>query len=260
MATLTGTGLDIITSRGRLIFDGNELSVESTIDDPPKLRLASVGNALGAVTFNILTSPVGGGQSYQKELIHLRGSRSVDEPSGLGGQFEIWMHERWTDDDSSLKLVGVISAAYTSDGKPVIRFQGNTVSEDLTKFTDSPKIFPQILESSFNNLSGALTNLAFEDNMWLSAINPAGDVDLSLKLVVPNDVSLLHIEMRRTSNNNGNAPYVYIVIDGVNFIAIQPISINPILIQLPIIPGIRQLNIHVAAQDGTVEFGTVYVR
>ncbi len=77
--------------KGRLVFDGNELAIESKIDDPPALRLAAPGlNSCGKISWNRLRSDGG-----HEELVILQGKTDERERDGQGRLgAEVTLHQR----------------------------------------------------------------------------------------------------------------------------------------------------------------------
>lgn len=70
------------TDWGWLEFDGNELSIVSTVEDPPKVRLAALyGRSLGALSFNRLRP-----DGRQEEVVLMQGKIDERYPTGLGGE------------------------------------------------------------------------------------------------------------------------------------------------------------------------------
>ena len=114
---IVGTGLDINTGRGRLIFSGNELTVASLGADPPKVRLASPDGIFGCVSFNRShpSDPMD-----QREHVLICAKPAED---GLGGgQLEVSVKQRSGTGDAAMRKAGVISTAYSGDGQPVVRW------------------------------------------------------------------------------------------------------------------------------------------
>ena len=129
---VTGTGLDIRTRIGFLQFDGNELTVGSTIADPPKVRLVAPEGQLGAVSFNRLRA-----DGAQEEVVLLIGKEAEDAPGSLGGQFEIWLRRKYSDGDRAMRLAGVLTVGYSRSGDPEIYW-----SPSLGVFTQRPYMAP----------------------------------------------------------------------------------------------------------------------
>jgi len=233
---------------GKMLFSGNELSLIG-YGDPPKVRLASdVGN--GAVSFNWLR-PDGG----QEEVFLIQGSLDEQTPGSLGGQLSLFIRKRYGTGDSAMRLIGVITAAYTSNGQPRIRWDPNTV-DSLEQLT--PQNYGLLSSiATISNLSGSLSSVQYEDGSWLTAVNPNLDTSVSGNMtVVPNQS--LRIQLRRTSAG-GTAPYVYVYVDGVRVVnEYRPTSTSGEVITVPIASGGNKLIVvQVSAQTGTVEIGSL---
>ena len=83
------------SDRGYLEFDGNELSIVSTIEDPPAVRLAAAGGgSLGKISFNRLRA---GGSQAEKVLVQGKG-----EGSGEAGVFRVDLQRPNTEDDANM--------------------------------------------------------------------------------------------------------------------------------------------------------------
>lgn len=107
-----------VTTMGRLRFAGNELSIESRVDDPSKLRLASPHGNQSAISFNDisdLTMP-----DRHEEFALIAGSLSEDDKASLGGQLKISVRKKNSKGDSAMSLMGVITPAYTDGIVPKI--------------------------------------------------------------------------------------------------------------------------------------------
>ncbi|HEX4925934.1 MAG TPA: hypothetical protein VFV50_17710 [Bdellovibrionales bacterium] len=118
------------TPRGRMWHSGNELTLESTIDDPSKLRLASPGRNVSSISFNQLQA-----QGRQEELALISGGVTEDNPDSLGGQLKIFTKRENATDDAAMRLMGVISSAYTNDPEATVRWKN---LENLGPFTETP--------------------------------------------------------------------------------------------------------------------------
>ncbi len=129
---LTGSGLDIRSEYGFLHFSGNELTVGSTIDDPPKVRLASPSGALGAVTFSRLRA-----DGVQEEIVMLLAKEAEDAPGSLGGQFEVWVRRKFADGDQAMRLAGILTVGYSRSGEPEALW-----APSLGVFTQRPYMAP----------------------------------------------------------------------------------------------------------------------
>ena len=100
------------TSWGYLAFDTNELLVVSTIEDPPKIRMASPartdgGLSLGAFSFNILRS-----DGRMIETVLFQGKRDerfrhlpVTNPKALASEFTIHMNNGGDQDANMVRIL-----------------------------------------------------------------------------------------------------------------------------------------------------------
>lgn len=130
---ITGTGLDIRTPTGFLQFGGNELTVGSTVEDPPKVRLTTpAGKALGSVSFN-RTRPDG----VQEEIVLITGTEAEDAPGSMGGQFQIAVRRKLSDGDQAMRLAVVVTVAYSRTGEPEIY-----IAPAMGVFTQRPYMAP----------------------------------------------------------------------------------------------------------------------
>jgi hypothetical protein len=79
------TPQSILMPWGYIEFSNNEVSIISTVNDPPKVRMASAeGGSLGAVSFGVLRT-----DGRQEEVILIQGKRSEEhrhDPHNLSGE------------------------------------------------------------------------------------------------------------------------------------------------------------------------------
>ena len=117
---VVGTSLDITTDRGRDVFRGNEQTLASLGDDPPKLRLAAPVGTYGCVSYNQshILDPL---DHHEKAMIC---AKPAEDGLG-GGQLEFWVEGRYGTGDSAIRKMIVISPAFTTDGIPVVRMYPN---------------------------------------------------------------------------------------------------------------------------------------
>mgnify|MGYP001602127755 CR=1 FL=1 len=92
---------------GRIEFSKNEVSLISTVEDPPKVRLAAAaGLSLGAATFNRLRP-----DGVQEELILIQGKqdeRTRGDPTNLAGEITIHINDgRGLGDASMVKVMEI---------------------------------------------------------------------------------------------------------------------------------------------------------
>ncbi len=78
----------------------NEVSVVSTVDDPPAVRLVSVGRALGKVSFNRLRP-----DGRQEEVAILQGKIDERYPSRLAGEVTIHVRNLGTGDSAMVPVL-----------------------------------------------------------------------------------------------------------------------------------------------------------
>lgn len=77
----------ISLSWGRIEFGPNEVTIVSTVDDPPGVRLASPTGSLGKVSFNRLRP-----DGQQEEMVLIQGKadeRERDNPNSLSGEMTV---------------------------------------------------------------------------------------------------------------------------------------------------------------------------
>jgi hypothetical protein len=147
------------TPFGKLKFTGNELSLDG-FGDPPKVRLASE-NGSGAVSFNYLRS-----DGVHEELFLVLGGLDEENPSSLAGQLKLFARTRNTTGDASMRLMGVISSAYTEDGEPRVRWHPNSVL-DLERMTEQasgaiPRATALTLTGTGGNVPSSVTQRDFD--------------------------------------------------------------------------------------------------
>jgi hypothetical protein len=241
---------------GKLIFSGNELSLIG-FGDPPKVRLASdtSGNAGGgAISFNVLRP-----DGVQEEFFLINGTLDEEAPGSLAGQLKIFVRRRNADGDDAMRLMGVISAAYTSNGEPRVRWHPNTV-HDLEQFTESGGGNPGVITALTlqTNLSGSAGDAQQEDSNWLTAQNQNLDTIIEATMPIDGSISQLRIQLRRT-HNGGTAPYVYVTVDGNTVInGHRPSSTSPEIITASLSgSGTKTIRVTTSAQTGTVEIGSI---
>ena len=238
--------LRVVTQIGEMVFDGNELSIVSTIDDPPKVRLASP-NGGGAVSFN-RTRP---GSSTQDEIFLVSASEQENLPPGsLGGQLKLFVRRAYEDGDSAMQLAGVISAAYTADGQPVVRFLPilGPFSEPAHPATSAPAPASAPVSSVRVIERGNLRDL---QDGWYRAEN--GNLDT--RLVAEAQMRAgerLEVPLRRTADG-GTRPYVYLRANGALLLGDQ-MSSGPYVLTASQ-DGIIHVELQVSAQTGTIEVG-----
>jgi hypothetical protein len=231
---------------GKMLFSGNELTLIG-FGDPPKVRLT--GDSGGAVSFNKLR-PDGG----QEEVFLITGGLDEQDANSLGGQLKIFVRRRYADGDSAMRLMGVISAAYTADGQPRVRWHPNTV-HDLESFTEP--VYGVVTSFTPNNLTGTLSAIQAEDGSWLTAVQPNFDTNVSANLETDEDTTL-RVQLRRTSAG-GIPPYVYVYVNGVRVIdSYRPTTTSGEVVTAPM-PGAgpKVIQVDVSAQTGTVEIGSI---
>ena len=235
---------------GRLVYSGNELSLVG-FGDPPKVRLADESGS-GVVSFNWLRP-----DGVQEEIFMIKGAVDTQAPGSPGGQLEFWIKRRLVTNDAAMRLMGVISAAYTDNGEPIVRWHPNTVN-NLGNF-GSPDYGYVTSLTQLSNLSGPLANVQFEDSLWLTNQNVNLDTTVQATMAV-DTVSQLRIQLRRTSSG-GTQPYVYVSVDG------QPVSglwgYRPTSTTGEIATGsysgsgTKTITVYTSAQTGTVEIGSI---
>lgn len=91
------------TEWGYVVFDSNELSVVSTVADPPKVRLASAGGlSLGAFSFNRLLN----GRQYEMVLFQgKQDERTRENPHSLAAEFTIHMNRGGEQDADMVRIL-----------------------------------------------------------------------------------------------------------------------------------------------------------
>ena len=130
---VTGTGLDIRSPYGFLQFGGNELTIGSFIEDPPKVRLASpAGKGLGSVSFNRIRP-----DGVQEEIVLISGVEAEDGPGTMGGQFQISVRRKLSDGDQAMRLAVVVTVAYSRTGEPEVY-----IAPSMGVFTQRPYVAP----------------------------------------------------------------------------------------------------------------------
>ena len=239
---------------GRLRFGGNELKVESLCDDPAKVRLAAPGGVQCAISFNQLQPDL----VNHEEVFLIYGSVTEDGVGTLGGQLKVYCRRKNMTGDAAMKLVAVLSVAYTLDGEPVIRLDPST-QMTLGPFAEGPP--PNGIPSALiaqTNLAGLLGAVQVEDDsQWLMAITPSLNTMCEVDVPVGSQTTL-RLELRRTQNG-GTSPYVYVAIDGVTVLSEhRPASMTPEILTVPLSgTGTKRIRITTSAQDGTVEIGAI---
>ena len=100
------------TDWGYVVFDTNELSIISTIADPPKVRMASPANedgglSLGAFSWNVLRA-----DGRQVETILFQGERDerfrhlpISDPRALASEFTIHMNRGGQADADMVRIL-----------------------------------------------------------------------------------------------------------------------------------------------------------
>lgn len=92
---------------GRVVFSNNEVSIVSTVSDPPKLRLSSVDGG-GAISFGWLRP-----DGAEEELVLIQGKRDErtrgESPLPLVGEMTIHVQSRVPGDAGMRKIVGLLS-------------------------------------------------------------------------------------------------------------------------------------------------------
>lgn len=126
-STVVGSSLLIENDSGFLRFgeeaggSNNELEIGTKRDDMPKIRLIGRFGHLGSISFNHWRD-----DGKQEEILQIVGKVNESDPSSLGGQIEFWLRKNRSDGDEAMMLMGVMTAAYTKDGKPMIRWHERT--------------------------------------------------------------------------------------------------------------------------------------
>ena len=95
------------TNWGYVVFETNELSIVSTVEDPPKVRFASpAGLSLGAFSFNRLRS-----DGRQQEMILFQGKQDErsrhfppSDPRTYAGEFTLHINNGG-DQDGNMKRI-----------------------------------------------------------------------------------------------------------------------------------------------------------
>lgn len=97
----------IETSWGYVVFETNELSVISTVADPPKVRLASPeGLSIGAFSFNRMVN------GTQREMVLFQGKQDErtrhlppDDPRSWAGEFTIHVNNGGGNDENMRRIL-----------------------------------------------------------------------------------------------------------------------------------------------------------
>jgi hypothetical protein len=96
------TPQSILMPWGYVEFSNNEVSIISTVNDPPKVRMASAeGGSLGACSFGVLRT-----DGRQEEVILIQGKRDERWRNDLSGELTIHIRDhRIPGDDASMVKV-----------------------------------------------------------------------------------------------------------------------------------------------------------
>ena len=124
---IRGTALLIENKDGFIRFgeaaggSNDELEIGTKRDDMPKVRLIGRYGHLGSISFNHWRD-----DGKQEEVLQIVGKVNESDPTSLGGQMEFWLRKNRADGDGAMMLMGVMTAAYTKDGLPMIRWHERT--------------------------------------------------------------------------------------------------------------------------------------
>jgi hypothetical protein len=237
---------------GALRFGGNELSIESHVEDPPKLRLASLGSVGGGISWGVLRDLI---NFVQDEFLLWLGQPAEDAPSSLGGQIKTFCRKKNSEGDGAMVLTDVLSTAYGQGNTPKRYFDG-APQHDLGPFASS---VPGPVIVSKTNLTGDAPALTLGDSSWLTAVSPS--LDTMVEADIPADGTTLEVQLRRTQAS-GTQPYVYVDVDGVTVISAYrpPASTSPQIISVAVADGgTRRVKVRTAAQGGTCEIGGIRI-
>ena len=109
----SATAFSAQTQWGEVKFAGNELRVTSTVLDPAKVRIGSPQNVSSGLSFDHVRA-----DGVREEVALLQAGPAEDDWQSLGGQIKTWVRRKNASGDASMRLMGLISSAYTSDGFP----------------------------------------------------------------------------------------------------------------------------------------------
>lgn len=104
---------------GYLDFDGNELTIGSKVDDPPKLRMTSPtpGGSYGCISGNRTRAD---GAQLEKVLLILKpDDASIGQPHE-GGAYDFFAQEAGTEDDQGMKRVKVLTSQFEENYVPQV--------------------------------------------------------------------------------------------------------------------------------------------
>lgn len=158
--SIQGDEFRFTSEYGFLSFGGNELTVASTIEDPSKVRLAAPSGSAGCISYNHL-----GSRERQEELSLICGGVTEDDGRSLGGQITLSAKRKYASDDQAMRLIGVISSAYTSDPVASVRFRNMNGLGPLTQrpfpgdVDESPTLRIDGVERESNPSGGTVNNI-----------------------------------------------------------------------------------------------------
>ena len=92
---MSDTGKRIELDWGYVLFGTNELTIVSTVDDPPKLRLASKTGSFGGISFNKLRDT-----GIQEEHVLIQGG--LNEDTSRGGEIKVHLHNGQSGNDEDM--------------------------------------------------------------------------------------------------------------------------------------------------------------
>jgi len=280
--------------RSVLYGDGTGGTIEGEltimqVDDPPKIRLASNMNpgqssGGGAISFNRIRPD---GAQEEIFLITAHVAEGYEAESNAG-QLNLFCRKAYSDGDTGMVRMGVISVSYTSDGCPVVRFE--PLYDDLGAWSQpcsggsppSQGNEERLVTDNFiemQNLNGSLYDIQDDpdspDSNWLIAINSNYDTIIHVGFENPSIQPLegqqeFRIFLRRTTSS-GTQPYVYMKLyeNGAYKQTLineyRPVSTSGEIVSatwdsasISDQTGAEvQLRIIASAQEGTVEYGAI---
>ena len=109
----------IDTPIGYLDFDGNELTVGSKIDDPPKIRMTNPapGGSYGCISGNRTRAD---GSQLEKVLLILKPDDASAGQQHEGGSYDFFAQLAGTEDDAGMVRVKTLTTQFEETYVPVI--------------------------------------------------------------------------------------------------------------------------------------------
>lgn len=110
--------------RGRVDIGGNELLVDSTIDDPPKVRQGSpvTGGAFGCISGDRIVVNETGSVVHRKEKVLL--ILKPDGQPGEGGCYDFFAQRPGTEDDANMVRVARLTTTAFELFVPLVQHSG----------------------------------------------------------------------------------------------------------------------------------------